>query len=71
MEKPSSIHLFILTLLLIGACSNKNNQLPGKILPSIVKAPDFEVTTIKGNNISLSSTLKQGKPMAIYFTASW
>lgn len=35
------------------------------------KAPDFEVTTIDGDVISLENSLENDKPVVIYFTASW
>jgi peroxiredoxin len=35
------------------------------------KAPDFEVTTVDGQTISLEQSLGDGKPVVIYFTASW
>lgn len=35
------------------------------------KAPQFEVTTIKGEKISLEKSLADNKPIIIYFTASW
>lgn len=42
---------------------NKNTNLK--------KAPDFEVTTIDNQEISLEKSLAENKPMIIYFTASW
>lgn len=35
------------------------------------KAPDFEVTTLEGNTVSLEKSLEEDKPMIVYFTASW
>lgn len=35
------------------------------------KAPDFEVTTIDGETVSLQESLDNDKPVVIYFTASW
>ncbi len=35
------------------------------------KAPDFEVTTIDGETISLQQSISDGKPLIVYFTASW
>lgn len=35
------------------------------------KAPNFEVTTLEGNTVSLEQTVEQNKPMVVYFTASW
>ncbi|MGM0507484.1 MAG: peroxiredoxin family protein, partial [Bacteroidota bacterium] len=38
---------------------------------SVERAPDFEVTTIEGETVSLASSLEEGRPLVIYFTASW
>lgn len=35
------------------------------------KAPQFEVTTIDGQKISMEQSLADNKPLMIYFTASW
>ena len=35
------------------------------------KAPDFKVTTISGEEVSLQKSLENDKPMVVYFTASW
>lgn len=34
-------------------------------------APDFTITTVDGDVISLQESVKDGKPTVIYFTASW
>lgn len=38
---------------------------------NLKKAPQFEVTTIDDQKISLEQSLADKKPMIIYFTASW
>lgn len=38
---------------------------------NLQKAPQFEVTTIDGQKISLDNSVADNKPMLIYFTASW
>lgn len=38
---------------------------------SLRKAPAFEATTITGEIVSLESSLAEGKPLLVYFTASW
>ncbi|MDZ7807271.1 MAG: redoxin domain-containing protein [Gracilimonas sp.] len=38
---------------------------------ALEKAPNFEVTTISGETISLENSLENNKPVVIYFTASW
>lgn len=35
------------------------------------KAPDFEVTTISGETVSLQKSMEEDKPLVVYFTASW
>ncbi|MFH5833216.1 peroxiredoxin family protein [Halalkalibaculum sp. DA384] len=35
------------------------------------EAPDFEVTTIAGETVSLQQSLAENKPLVVYFTASW
>jgi len=35
------------------------------------KAPNFEVTTLDGETVSLQESLEEDKPMVVYFTASW
>ncbi len=40
----------------------------GKKMP---KAPAFTVTNIAGQTLSLKQSLEQGKPLVVYFMASW
>lgn len=66
----------ILSLLLISftvACGaqKKENSEQTELSENVETAPDFEVTTISGETISLQNSLNDGKPMVIYFTASW
>ncbi len=35
------------------------------------RAPNFEVTSVDGESISLERSLEEGKPVVVYFTASW
>lgn len=35
------------------------------------KAPSFSVTTVDGQTISLEQSLEDGKPVVVYFMASW
>jgi len=72
--KPSRIKqlFFLLTsiLLTISACSSEQaDQTDAQTEEE--QAPDFEVTTVDGETISLQSSLDEGKPVVIYFTASW
>lgn len=39
--------------------------------PGLEKAPNFEVTTMEGNTVSLEQSMEKNKPMVVYFTASW
>lgn len=66
----------IISLLLISftvACGaqKKENSEQTELSENVETAPDFEVTTISGETISLQNSLNDGKPVVIYFTASW
>jgi peroxiredoxin len=68
--------LFLLTTLLlslfaISCSSEQSEQTNSQAEVEVEPAPDFEVTTIDGETISLQSSLEEGKPVVIYFTASW
>ncbi|MEX0722456.1 MAG: redoxin domain-containing protein [Gracilimonas sp.] len=71
-----SLQLFKTTLfaiaafLFINACSQGQEKSPNT-QANLEKAPNFEVTTISGDTISLEESLTEGKPVVIYFTASW
>lgn len=57
-------------MLTLGACSSgQADQADAQTEEE--QAPDFEVTTVDGETISLQSSLDEGKPVVIYFTASW
>lgn len=78
MIKPTSIPVLIVFLLLFTACSSQSSETSESGEPNtkdsatqLEKAPDFEVTTIEGNKVSLQETLNENKPMVVYFTASW
>lgn len=62
--------LFIVTLFFISACGGEqpDNQ---NASAKVEQAPDFEVTTVSGQTISLQESLNNDKPVVIYFTASW
>ena len=71
--KPSyfrSLTLLIGTLFLISACGSKQDKTTTSNT-EVEKAPDFEVTTISGESISLEKSLQNDKPVVLYFTASW
>ncbi|MGM0743964.1 peroxiredoxin family protein [Rhodohalobacter sp.] len=62
--------LLVSLMLTISACSsNQSDQTNSQT--EVEPAPDFEVTTIDGETIRLESSLDEGKPVVIYFTASW
>lgn len=70
------IILFAALLLFASACSSeKSNSSENPSTESseteVNKAPNFEVTTIEGNTVSLQQSLENDKPMVVYFTASW
>jgi peroxiredoxin len=59
---------FILALFVLASCAQNGDTDRIQIAD---KAPDFEVTTIDGQTISLEKSLAEGKPVVVYFTASW
>lgn len=70
------VTLLILFLLFVNACSSGQSEKSSDVQSSqgqieLTKAPNFEVTTIDGETISLESSMEENKPMVIYFTASW
>lgn len=65
-----SLTLFIGTLFLISACGSKQDK-TNTSNTEVEKAPNFEVTTISGESISLEKSLRNDKPVVLYFTASW
>lgn len=70
MLKSSSL-LFLATILFLftAACSSDRSEASGEA--SLNRAPDFEVTTITGEKISLEQSIQENKPLVVYFTASW
>lgn len=70
MIKSKNILSFILFLSLsIGLKSFSFAQSSSN--SGLKKAPDFEVTTLEGNTVSLEQSIEENKPMVVYFTASW
>jgi len=78
--------LSVIVVLLFSACnfsqaSDKKTEMTEmkakpemaekETMDELKKAPAFEVTTIDGQQVSLQASLDEGKPMVIYFTASW
>lgn len=62
-------------ILMISACSSEQEESATNESENEQqerqKAPDFEVTTIEGDTISLQKFMDENKPLVVYFTASW
>ncbi|MDR8392935.1 redoxin domain-containing protein [Aliifodinibius sp. S!AR15-10] len=77
MYKSTNILVFSVILSLLAmACSSKKSDSNEQTSSSaseteLREAPNFEVTTIEGNTVSLQQSLEENKPMVVYFTASW
>ena len=67
----SSATLLILTVLFLASCAQEGDTNQTQSASDVDKAPSFEVTTIDGETISLEQSLAEGKPVVVYFTASW
>lgn len=80
-KKTRIIVLLIAAVVMFSACNSNNSKATTQEGISLEekksektnlrKAPQFEVTTIEGEKISLQQSLEENKPMLIYFTASW
>jgi peroxiredoxin len=70
-ETIRNILLAALFLALAAFTSLNHEHLVDTLQQEKKKAPDFEVTTIEGNKVSLKQSVKEGKPTVVYFTASW
>tara|TARA_R100001143_G_scaffold63450_1_gene70555 strand:- start:21098 stop:21673 length:576 start_codon:yes stop_codon:yes gene_type:complete len=64
-------YLSIIALFILTSCAQNNETARAQSESDLDKAPNFEVTTIDGDTISLSQSLADGKPVVVYFTASW
>lgn len=74
------ITLTLMSFLLFSACNFGNSKSSEKQEKTtaqedknsnLERAPQFEVTTIDNQKISLEQSLADNKPIIIYFTASW
>lgn len=63
--------LLLLLVFTLASCAQQSESDQTKAADNTNKAPDFEVTTIDGKTISLQQSLADGKPILVYFTASW
>lgn len=68
-----TLFISILLISLTVACGAEKNETSETVeaVENAEMAPDFEVTTVSGETISLENSLYDGKPVVIYFTASW
>lgn len=77
MYKVLNILIIALAFFLIlNACSSEGSESSEaesstQINSELAKAPDFKVTTIDGETISLQKSMEENKPLVVYFTASW
>ena len=58
-------------IFLLASCAQNGETERSQASSDADKAPAFEVTTIDGQTISLEQSLADGKPVVVYFTASW
>ncbi len=64
--------ILLLPFLFFISCTSENSdQQQANQQEEKDRAPDFQVTTIDGNTVSLQESLGNDKPMVVYFTASW
>ncbi len=61
----------IVVLFVLASCAQSGETDSTHAATEANKAPAFEVTTIDGETISLEQSLAYGKPVVVYFTASW
>lgn len=61
--------LIITAFLMASTVHNGNSDRTATSDPD--RAPSFEVTTVDGQTISLEQSLEDGKPVVVYFMASW
>lgn len=72
----NSLAFVVILLLFVTACSSEESNSSEESMSNandteLEKAPDFEVTTIEGDTVSLEQSIEEDKPMVVYFTASW
>lgn len=61
----------IMSLFLFASCASEGSEQQASQEPEKDRAPEFSVTTIDGETISLEESLSNDKPVVVYFTASW
>lgn len=70
IKSHQHITSLLILLFLVSTCSSNQSENPDAT-SGLEKAPDFEVTTISGETVSLQQSLDEKKPTVVYFTASW
>lgn len=77
MYKTTNILALLVAIMVFAvACSSEDSesseaQSASQNESELTKAPNFEVTTIEGDTVSLQKSIKEDKPTVVYFTASW
>ena len=77
MNKLTILIAFLTGLLLMtAACSSEKSNTADQTQQSeaettLREAPNFQVTTIEDDTVSLKQSMEENKPMVVYFTASW
>ena len=61
----------IITTFLLSSSVHGGNSDRTQAASDTDRAPSFEVTTVDGQTISLKQSLEDGKPVVVYFMASW
>jgi len=69
LKAKSLISIILFLTLFLGFYSLSPAQSSSNA--DLEKAPNFEVTTLEGNTVSLEQSVEENKPIVVYFTASW
>lgn len=67
----SSLFTIVIALFLFTSCASEGSDQQANQQPDKDRAPNFSVTTIDGETISLQESMDNDKPVVVYFTASW
>ncbi len=76
MNKFTILTVLLGLLFITAACSSEKSDTANQTQQAdtdstLQEAPDFQVTTIEGDSVSLEQSMADNKPMVVYFTASW
>lgn len=66
-----SVTIAIFFLIFAGCSSEQAKSSSERSGKELRKAPNFEVTTVEGDTVSLRQSMDENKPLVVYFTASW